>query len=199
VAGLAAAGLALALAGCSGDDATPAAPAPSSPVSSASSTPAAPVQETTPTRVGVGFVAGRLGSRKRAQVKADVTAVVDRYLDAAWVAGPWPRTDFSAAFADFRPGIAADAAGRDLGLLTHHDVGAAISGVVVDERRLRIDVLAPRGDVGAVTARVDLVLTSTPVDAAAPPLTTTVSGSLYLTRSGQAWKVFGYDVREDTA
>lgn len=145
------------------------------------------------TEVGIGHVAGRLGTDRRKAVKAAVSTVVDRYLDAAFVAGPWPRSDFSAAFADFRRGAAKDAAGRDLDLVTNHDLGPGLSAVTATKRRVRLDVLAPRGRAGAATAGFVVALDLVPTGRQR------IAGHLYLTREHGAWKVFGYEVRKEAA
>lgn len=149
------------------------------------------------TRATIGQVAGRLDDTRRQRVKTEVQAVVDAYLDAAWVAGPWPRDDFSAAFASFRPGAAATAA-TDVDLLTNHDVGAGLTAVTATRRRVKIDVLAPgdRAKAATATFRLDLELTGT---APAPTGPLQVTGALYLSHHDGAWTVFGYDVDKGQA
>lgn len=188
-------GLVLAASSCSADpggERVPAATSEPAPTTSAPPPAAAPpAAQAVPTRVSVGVVAGRLGTRKRAEVKQAVAAVVDRYLDGAW-AGTYPRTDFSAAFADFRAPARRDAE-RDLSLLTNVDVGAQVSAVTPTRRRLRVDLLSPRGRSSAATARFALDLQAT----GEVTRSVRVRGSLLLSNQRGAWKVFGYDVRPE--
>lgn len=183
----------LTLSGCTGSDDDPGA----SPGPGAASGSDAPIPEdaSVPTKVGVGFVAGSVDDAGRQVVKDEITAIVDRYLDGAFVAGPWPREDFGAAFTDFRASVAEDASGRDLDLVTAHDVGASLTGVTATKRRLQIDILAPDGAVSAVTAHFVLVLDTSGEQAGS----TRVSGDLFLTRAKDTWKVFGYDIDKEPA
>lgn len=195
-----AAALVLVAASCSSEPDSAPAPTPSAePPATATSAPAAPAVATptaapTATQVSVGVVAGRLGSRKRAEVKQAVTAVVDRYVEGAWL-GAYPRTDFTAAFADFRAPARRDAR-RDLSVLTLAELGTQVAAVTPTRRRLRIDVLAPRGRSSAATARLTLDLGTTGA-AGEPPGSVRVRGSLLLSNQRGAWKVFGYDLRPE--
>lgn len=184
--------LLLATASCSGTEpgpgATPgAAPgaAPSAPTSTA--TLAGPAPEAT--RTSIGVVAGRLGAAKRQRIKKVATDIVEGYVDGAY-AGSYPRTDFSAAFADFGAKTRRDAR-RDLSLLTNVDLGTRVSSVTPTRRRLRVDVLAPRGRPSGATARFVLDFDTT----GEVTRSMRVSGSLLLSNQRGAWKVFGYDVR----
>ena len=70
---------------------------------------AAAARPTTPgidTRVEVGEVAGKLAKGPARDVAADVAEVVDRWLDAAYVGGDYPRSDFGDAFPGFTKGAA---------------------------------------------------------------------------------------------
>ncbi|MCY7396129.1 MAG: hypothetical protein LH468_08280 [Nocardioides sp.] len=186
--GLAALCLCVAAVSCSGTDTdVDAGPDPDPPAETptASASAAAPVVTT----ASVGRVAGRVGTAKRQRVKTVATRIVDGYLDGAY-AGTYPRTDFSAAFADFRAEARREAE-QDLSLLTNADIGAQLTSASPTRRRLRIDVLAPRGRPSAATARFVLAFDTT----GEVTRSMRVSGSLLLTRQRGAWKVFGYDVR----
>lgn len=183
----------LAAVGCS--DTAQAPGAAGRPSSEAPAAPAAPTAAPVVTRATVSEVAGRLDAGRRLAVKDDVGRVVDGYLDGAFVAGDYPREDFSAAFTDFRERAAATAA-ADLDLLTNHDIGAQTTAVSATRRRVRIDVLAPGGRPRAATARFVLDLDVTGGAAAGAQR---VTGSLFLTRQRGAWKVFGYDVSKGAA
>ena len=61
------------------------------------------------------------------QVVPEVAAVVDGWMDAAYVAGEYPRDDFADAFPGFTQGAAALAT-EDADLMTNADRGARIDG-----------------------------------------------------------------------
>lgn len=174
-------GLVLALAGCSGGDEDEPGAEPSS--ASVSDTPGAE------TRVEVGAVAGKLGKAPAREAAADVAAVVDAWLDAAYVGGDYPRADFARAY----PGFTKDAAGlagRQAALMSNKAVGPDVDEVTATRRVVRVDLLAPAGKVAAATAHVNLVMDLTgDIDR-----TDQVSGRLLLTRTQDGWQVFGFDV-----
>ncbi len=177
--------LVLGLAGCSGgDDGEP--PPDNSDEGTATTTTGIP------TRVEVGEVAGRLGRKPARRVAQKVAAVVDGWLDAAYVGGDYPRSDFSDAFAVFTKDAAA-LAKRDRRLLSNAEVGDRVDVVTAKTRKLRIDVLAHKGTAAGVTGRFVLVLD---LDGRR---TDRIAGSLYLTNTGGKWKVFGYDVKRGRA
>lgn len=172
--------LVLGLAGCSGgDDDEPGSEAEGG-TSAASGVPS---------RVEVGEVAGRLPKGPAHDVAKDVAAVVDRWLDAAYVAGDYPRSDFRDAF----PGFTADAArlaSRHPGLMSNQAVGEDVDGVTATRRVVRVDLLAPKGKPAGATAHVNLVIElSGDVER-----TDQVRGRVVLTRSKNGWRVFGFDV-----
>ncbi|MGZ4454731.1 MAG: hypothetical protein ACXVWV_01975 [Nocardioides sp.] len=142
-----------------------------------------------PTDATIGRVTGHLAKKERAHLKQSVTHVVDGWLDAAYVSGDYPRTDFHDAFPGFTDG-AKVRAHQDRRLMSNADIGRSIDAVEVTKRRLRIDVLAVRRKPVGVTARVVL-------DFATSGKVTKhleVNGRLFLTRNHDGWRVFGYDV-----
>lgn len=190
-AGVAAAlALALALTACSGDDGDDPAPAP--PASDASAPPAAEAPlETTAT---IGRLTGSaFPDAKRETLKKQVRAIVDQWVDGAYVGGSWPRTGVGEAFGGFTAG-ARRAARTDLRLMSNADIGERITAVRATRRVLRLDVLAVRKRAVSVTARLELRFTTTGEVAR----TETVRGRLFLTRGKQGWEVFGYDVTAGT-
>jgi hypothetical protein len=184
------AGLVLATGSCTGSGARESPPAAGSTVASPTAAPATQAPSAT-TDARVGAVAGRLGTGKRQQVVQETTAVTDHYLDGAF-GGTYPRTDFTAAFADFRAATRRSAE-RELSLLTNVDVGARVTSVAETERRVRVDVLAPAGQPRAATVRFVLDLDT----AGEVAQSMRVAGSLLLTKEKGTWKVFGYDVRPE--
>ncbi|MGB0099560.1 MAG: hypothetical protein WBP61_04695, partial [Nocardioides sp.] len=93
----------------------------------------APVVGTT---VAFGSVTGRLPEAARQKLAGQVQAVVDGWIDAAYVAGDYPR----ASFADSWPGFTAGArseAKRDGDLMSNRDLGDQVEEVTATRRRVR--------------------------------------------------------------
>lgn len=174
------AALALGAAACS-DDATEEPGADPSPSSSAT--------RAVETTVRWGAIAGKVAPARREQVKEAVSAVVDRWLEAAYVGGEWPRSDFSDAFPGFTAG-AAQQAQKDLDLMTNSAVGGQVESVEVLSRAITLDALGVKGRATGVTARFALRYRTTgEVEG-----TEWVRGRLFLTPREGGWRVFGYDV-----
>jgi hypothetical protein len=74
--------------------------------------------------------------------------------------------------------------------MSNADVGERIEGVEAKRRRVAVDVLAVKQRPVAVTARVLLGFRTT----GDVERTVRVQGRLYLTRGGDGWRVFGYDM-----
>jgi len=173
--------LVLGLAGCSGGD-------EDDPQGEGSQT-GATAERGTPSKVEVGRVAGRLGKGPAREVAAEVAKVVDRWLDAAYVAGDYPRSDFRNAF----PGFTKDAArlaARQGALMSNERVGEDVDGVTATRRVIRVDLLAPKGKAAGATAHVNLVIELT----GEVERTDQVRGRVVLTPSKNGWRVFGFDI-----
>lgn len=145
------------------------------------------------TRATIGFVKGRLDRDRREKLRKRVTKTVDTWIDAAYVAGDYPRSDFSDAFAIFTKD-AAKLAKRDQRLMTNAGVGDRVDSVTAKTRRLRIDALADKGKAAGVTARFVVVLK---LDGEMRR-TDRIAGSLFMGYSGAGWRAFGYDVKRGT-
>lgn len=187
---VAASGLLLVLAGCTGGDppGDAASPVPSRSVRPGTTLEAKPA----PLDVEVASVAGgRLRGDKRRRLERRVSGLLERYVDAAFL-GSYPRTDFDGAFDVFTPGATRQARG-DRDLLTNQPVGGDLESVVPRRQTARLHVLQPFGRPVGMTARIRLVLDEQHRDGARRR--TTVKGRLVLksNRPG-AWQVFGYDV-----
>lgn len=146
-----------------------------------------------PTKATIGSVQGRLDRDSRQQLRRRVTKTVDRWIDAAYVAGDYPRNDFSDAFAIFSKDAAA-LAKRDRRVMSNAKLGARLDSVTAKTRQLRIDVLGHNGTAAGVTGRFVLVLD---LDGEVTRKER-IAGSLYLTYTGKKWQVFGYDVKRGT-
>lgn len=169
------------LAGCSGDDEDD----PDDGGSSVGGTPAEGVD----TRVEVGEVAGRLAKGPARGLAEDVAAVVDRWLEAAYVGGEYPRTDFADAY----PGFTKDAAtlaARQRGVMSNAGVGDRVEDVTATRSVVRVDVLAPKGKPAGATAHVNLVIELT----GGVERVDQVRGRVVLRKSEGQWRIFGFDV-----
>lgn len=173
--------LALLATACSGDEQTRDGPEPAA---AASETPEPAVA----TDLGFGAVEGRLPAARRDALAEEVQAVVDGWIDAAYL-GDYPRTDFSAAWAGFTPGARRQAE-QDAALMSNSDIAGEVEAVEAESRRVRLDVLAVSKRAMGVTAHVVLRF----VARGATDQVVRVRGRLYLTRGEQGWQVFGYDI-----
>lgn len=173
--------LAGSLAACTGDDEPSGGDPPG-----AGAAPSGPAPVKTVARLGK--VVGDLDKQRRARLKTKVAAVVDTWIDAAYL-GDFPRTDFSDAFPGFTKGAAADAA-TDAALMSNKRFGADLEQVVATKREVVVDALAVRKNAVAATAHFVLAIR---LDGAVNRKER-VRGRLFLTFDKGAWRVFGYDV-----
>lgn len=168
-------------------------PLPSRSVGSAPTLAAKPV----PTEVTVAkVVGGRLERDQRQHLVKQVSAVVSEYFDDAFLAGEYPRRDFSAALSTFSGG-AEKRAGSDRGLLTNAEIGATTEAVAARTKKVSLDVLVPNRQVLALTARFRLVFVQERTDGADQRVT--VKGRLLMDRKKSGpWQIFGYDVERSS-
>ena len=185
------AALAAGMSGCMGDGSTPAAGSPpaqgrpaAEPVSQAGR--AVPGVWTT---VQVGEVTGPWPLPARKVVRDRIRGVFDRWADAAYLGGSYPRRRFGAAFPGFTRGARAEAR-RDLGLTTNADIADRIDLVRHRASAVWLDVLAVRGRAAALTARFRLAFNTR----GQVERWVVVRGRLYLTKKNNRWRIFGYDV-----
>lgn len=185
--------LVLAAAGCSSDDPSDR-PTTGGTETAVTTSVAGPAPVTT--RSEIGTVVGRLPGPRRKAVRLQVTDVLDRWWDAAYVGGAYPRTDFR-RYPGFTPG-AARRATYDRDLMSNADIGERVTSVTPLMRKARLDLLAVDRRARSVTARFDLRMrvTLAGTDAGQPARTRRlqVRGRVFLTRQPAGWRVFGYDV-----
>ena len=141
------------------------------------------------TTTTMGQVVGRLSRHDRKRLSASITPVVQRWFNAAYVGGDYPRRNFRDAFPGFTPG-ARTAARHDLDLMSNDRIGARISGVTPKVSQIWLDVLAVRKRAVAVTARFHLAF-KTQGDLVRR---VGVRGRLLLTRAQPGWRIFAYHV-----
>jgi len=144
------------------------------------------------TRTTIGEVVGKLGTKDRQQVAGAVTPVVQRWFDAAYVGGDYPRKNFTDAFPGFTAGARSEAF-RDRKLMSNRDIGDRIDGVTPRASRIWVDVLAVGKGPVAVTARFHLAF-KTQGDLERK---VNVRGRLMMTRSQTGWRIFGYRVAKN--
>jgi hypothetical protein len=188
--------LGLAAGGCSSDG-TAGTPASGSTETATTTSVMGPAPLTT--RADVGTVVGRLPGPRRTAVRRQVTDVLDRWWDTAYVAGDYPRADFG-SYPGFTPG-ASRRARFDRDLMSNADIGERVASVTPLMRKARLDLLAVDRRVRSVTARFDLrmrvVLADGTTEGAAAAGRTRrlqVRGRVFLTRRPAGWRIFGYDV-----
>ncbi len=134
-------------------------------------------------------VYGRLPDKRRKVVRVQVGKVVDRWWDAAFLGGVYPRSSFPSAFPGFTDG-AEKRARDDKALLTNQTRGRHVDSVTAKHKSVSLDILATGKQARTVTAHFVLRFESAGDKAG----TTTVRGRLFLTHERGAWRVFGYDV-----
>jgi hypothetical protein len=141
------------------------------------------------TRTKIHRVFGRLPDRQRKAVRLQVGAVVDRWWDASYLGGSYPRSTFPQAFPGFTK-AAEKRARSDKALLTNQTQGPHIDAVTPTHRTIALDILATGKQARTVTASFVLKF-ATEGDKAG---TTTVRGRRFLVRERGEWRIFGYDV-----
>ena len=144
-----------------------------------------PVETTTK----IHQVFGRLPDARRKAVRREVGAVVDRWWEAAYLGGTYPRSSFPSAFPGFTDG-AERRARSDKALLTNQTRGPHVDAVSARRRTVSLDILATDRQARTVTAHVLLRFEAT----GARSGTTVVRGRLFLVHKRGAWRIFGYDV-----
>jgi hypothetical protein len=184
--------LLVATAGCTSDD-EPEEPAPSALPSRSVGAEPTLAAKPVPTEVTVAkVVGGKLSRQQRQRLEKQVSAVVSTYFDDAFLAGEYPRSDFSGALATFSPG-AVERATSDRALLTNAEIGTTTEAVVPRTKAARLDVLVPRRSVAGLTARIRLVFVQERADGADQRVT--VAGRLLMNRKKSGpWQILGYDV-----
>lgn len=162
------------LAGCSADD---------KPAPQASATPTEAPRLELATKVGE--VSGRLPKPVRAPLIEEVGGLVRDWMESAYLSGPDP--DLATAFDAFTED-AADQARHESQITSNAGLAGAES-LTPRHGKMVLDVLAPRGKVAGMTARIQLVM-DVPDTGAADQ----ISGSLFLTKVKGDWEVFGFDL-----
>jgi hypothetical protein len=136
--------------------------------------------------------ADRLDERTRADLEGAVGDVLSAYLVDAFL-GDFPREEFVRSFESFTSEAARDAA-VDIDLLTAAAVPGA-TAVRATELDARLSFLTQSRTVHGATATVHFAFEATTDSGSTRPLT--LDGRFMLVAEGDAWSVFGYDLRLD--
>lgn len=134
-------------------------------------------------------VHGRLPDARRKAVRRQVGTLVERWWDAAYLGGTYPRSSFPSAFRGFTAGAEKRARG-DKALLTNQTLGPHVDSVSGTRKAASLDILATGRRARTVTAHFVLRFESSGDREG----TTTVRGRLFLVRKPGGWRIFGYDV-----
>lgn len=179
---------ALSVTGCSGDEEPPPDAASTSPTVELSEPSEAPTFEVEPVTRS-GSIVGRLPRKDRVRVEKAISARAVRFLNAAYLAGDYPRADFRDAYPGFTGG-AAKVARKDRALLTNQPIGKRINKVTPTSIGVKVDLLAVNQHAVAATAHVALAFRT----AGKVQKRVRVQGRLLLTKKDGRWKIFGYDL-----
>lgn len=152
--------------------------------------PNEPAVETLATTLHTGQVVGRLPKHRTDAVVERVGDVVDGWIDAGFAGQEWPR-EISGAYVDFTD-RARQQARREAEVTSAAGFSQDVESVEVTRRVVRVDVVAHDREPAGATARVRLVLETT----GEMERTVRVRGRLFLTPTGDGWKVFGYDLTQ---
>ncbi|WP_141003072.1 hypothetical protein [Nocardioides humi] len=136
----------------------------------------------------LGKVRGKLDDAAAAEVLADVTAVVDGWIDGGY-GGDYPRAGFDDAFASFTEDARELALGQPA-VMSNAEVGGQVEEAEVTSRSVTVDVLGVKGKPAGATAHVVLTVEL----AGGVARTDQVTGRLLLTPTKDGWRVFGFDI-----
>jgi len=141
------------------------------------------------TEAVLGKVRGALDDASAQQALADVTAVVDGWIDGGY-GGDYPRTGFDEAFSSFTADARELALGQP-GVMSNAEVGGSLERAEITSRSVTVDLLGVEGRPAGATAHVLVTVDL----AGGVDRTDEVRGRLLLTPGKDGWRVFGFDVR----
>lgn len=144
-----------------------------------------------PLVVTIEQMRGGVPRSRSAPIRRAITRPISSWLRGGYVAGPYPRDDFTAAFASWTGQAAAKGRGHR-NFTTNAALGHDLVAVAADKQRVRLFVFGSGGRAGGATAHVLLRLTGAEPDGTLRRLT--VQGELYLTRKDDRWRIFGYEL-----
>ena len=141
--------------------------------------------------VSLGTVTGSLPRARRTAIKRVVGTTVNRWIEAAYVPGGYPRARFTEAFRTFTRDATTQAR-RDRTLTSNRAISQRLSSVRLRQRKIRVDVLARGGRPVGATARVVVAqrLQGPRIDRVER-----ITGRLHLTPTARGWQIFAYDLQ----
>ncbi|MGL5809503.1 MAG: hypothetical protein ACRCYQ_06140 [Nocardioides sp.] len=145
------------------------------------------------TSVAPGKVSGRLPADRRATAQRNVTKVVERYTDWAFLSGDYPRARWDYPAPAFTKS-ASEQLRRDRQLGTNADIGAAIDSVTPISRKVIVDLLAPRGRLSGAHARFAVTFDAGGDDG---DVRYRVRGRLIVVPANGTWRVVGYNISKE--
>lgn len=140
--------------------------------------------------VEIARLAGALPKAEARDLSRRLGRVVATWFDGGFVAGDYPRENFS-GYASFTKG-AARLARQSADVTTNAQLGPQWVDAVPTRRRVRLFVFAPGHRPSGATAEVELVLVG--VNKAGSAAELAVTGKLYLTMNNAGWRIFGFDL-----
>ncbi len=175
-------------------------PVSTPPQSSSSSTPA-PVSTAGPVeltradsalKVSIEQLRGGVDRRQKARLRHAISKPIVSWIDGAFPRTGYPTNDFAKAFTAWTPHAAA-LAREHRDVTTNAALGADLSAVIIDKRRVRLFIFGADGVVGGASAKVSLRIAG--VLPGGNETRFSVEGELYLTRDGSKWQIFGYSLQ----
>jgi hypothetical protein len=163
-------------------------PPPTVPATTPSTSPA--VKPVPSSAISVSLDAPGLSTAGTAALRQEVGAIVDRWLEAAYLSGPVGAHPGAERFPGFTPGAARSAA-RHPGELTNAALGAKAQGLSPTARTVKASAYVSGH-------RAEGVVAAMAMTAVSPRARLTVRGSLSLTRARGKWRIFGYHVQTAT-
>lgn len=143
------------------------------------------------TATHVGEVVGKLPKKTRRSASRRLSRIVDGWWREAYLSGRYPRKRFGRnVFPGFTPGARAQAR-NEMVLMSNAALASRVDSVAARRRQVHVDLLGVDGHVKGATARVKLVYATT----GRREGRFEVQGRLYLTPTGEGWRIFGYDMR----
>jgi len=141
--------------------------------------------------VEIARLSGALPKAAAQDLSQRLGRVVATWFDGGFLTGDYPRENF-AGYASFTPD-AARLARRDAGVTSNAQLGSQWVQVVPTRQVVRLYVFAPAHRPSGATARVELVMVGMSDAGTASELA--VTGELFLTKTDNGWRIFGYDLQ----
>lgn len=141
-----------------------------------------------------GVTHGSMPAGDDARIAKTVGNLVDDWLTNAYLAGPWPRRNFTDVWPHFTTDLK-HRAHAERATTSNAEIAARIDGVRALTRLVIVDVLAASNKAAGATARLKLEF----VTSGQVRQKVTISGQLYLTPTKSGWAIFGYDLTRTVA